>query len=122
MSDSNPSETFSYLAEELNSLKLGYLHMIERTGEPMAVEPKKRLAWSYSQDLKGSLILNGGYDSERGNDAIQNSLADLISYGTLFLANPDLPERFRKKATLNTPDMKTFYSGEEKGYINYPSL
>lgn len=122
MSDSNPGETFSYLAEELNSLKLGYLHMIERTGEPMIVEPKKRLAGAIRKIFTGSLILNGGYDKERGDDAIQNSLADLISYGTLFLANPDLPERFRKKARLNTPEMTTFYAGEEKGYIDYPSL
>jgi len=68
--------------------------------------------------------LNGGYDEERGNGAIQNGVADLIAYGTLFLflANPDLPDRFRKKASLNTPDMTTFYAGEERGYTDYPSL
>jgi N-ethylmaleimide reductase len=122
MSDSNPSGTFSYLAEELNSLKLGYLHMIERIGEPMLVAPKERLAGTIREIFRGTLILNGGYDEERGNRAILNGVADLIAYGTLFLANPDLPERFRKKASLNKPDMTTFYAGEERGYIDYPSL
>jgi N-ethylmaleimide reductase len=38
------------------------------------------------------------------------------------LANPDLPERFKRNAPLNEPDIKTFYAGEERGYIDYPSL
>jgi N-ethylmaleimide reductase len=52
----------------------------------------------------------------------QQTAADLVSYGVLFLANPDLPERFRTGATLNTADISTFYSGGEKGYTDYPSL
>jgi N-ethylmaleimide reductase len=46
----------------------------------------------------------------------------MISYGALFLANPDLPERFRTHAKLNTPDRATFYAGGEKGYTDYPAL
>ncbi len=122
MTDSNPLETFSYLAEELNGLELAYLHMIERVGEPKLVPPENRLASVIRRIFKGSLILNGGYDALKGNDAIQNGSADLISYGSLFLANPDLPERFRKSASLNTPDKATFYKGEERGYIDYPAL
>ena len=122
MSDSNPLETFSYFAEELNGLKLAYLHMVERVGEPMIVAPPARLAKAIRSIFKGTLILNGGYDALKGNDAIQNGVADLIAYGSLFLANPDLPERFRKRAPLNTPDITTFYVGEERGYIDYPSL
>jgi N-ethylmaleimide reductase len=122
MSDSNPLETFSYLAEELNGLNLAYIHMIERVGEPMIVAPEARLSKAICSIFKGTLILNGGYDALKGNDAIQNDVADLIAYGSLFLANPDLPERFRKRASLNTPDITTFYEGEERGYIDYPSL
>jgi N-ethylmaleimide reductase len=122
MSDSNPLETFSYFAEELNGLKLAYLHMVERVGGPMIVAPEARLAKAIRSIFKGTLILNGGYDALKGNDAIQNGVADLIAYGSLFLANPDLPERFRKLASLNTPDITTFYEGEERGYIDYPSL
>jgi N-ethylmaleimide reductase len=122
MSDSNPHKTFSYFAEELSRLNLGYLHMIEGVSGPMYVEPEARFASIIRRIFKGTLILNGGYNAEKGNAAIQKSEADMISYGSLFLANPDLPERFRKNAPLNTPDIKTFYAGEEKGYIDYPIL
>jgi N-ethylmaleimide reductase len=122
MSDSNPRETFSYFAKELGNLKLGYLHMIERVGAYMQVASEARFASTIRQIFKGTFILNGGYDAQKGHDTIQKNEADLISYGTLFLSNPDLPERFRKSAQLNAPDIKTFYVGEEKGYIDYPAL
>jgi N-ethylmaleimide reductase len=53
---------------------------------------------------------------------IESGLADLVSFGALFLANPDLPDRFGKNAPLNSGDPLTFYTGEEKGYIDYPAL
>ena len=59
---------------------------------------------------------------ESGKEAIEDGLADLIAFGTLFLANPDLPERFMSDAPLNHEDIATFYTGEEKGYTDYPSL
>lgn len=122
MSDSDPLETFSYLAKELNRLRLGYLHMIERVSEPQLVLPEERLAPAIREIFEGSFILNGGYDAKKGDEAIRKKEADLISYGSLFLANPDLPERFKKNAPLNSPDIKTYYAGEEKGYIDYPTL
>lgn len=122
MSDSNPIKTFSYLAKELNDLKLGYLHMIEHVGGPMVVAPQKRFASYIREIFKGTFILNGGYDATKGNEAVRKGKADLIAYGALFLANPDLPERFKKNAPLNAPDIKTFYAGEERGYIDYPRL
>jgi N-ethylmaleimide reductase len=66
-------------------------------------------------------MLNGGFDRETGNAAISEGLADLVSFGSLFLANPDLPERFAEGAPLNPPDRATFYGGTEKGYIDYPT-
>jgi N-ethylmaleimide reductase len=122
MFDSNPLEIFSYLALELNKLKLGYLHMIERVSEPQIVPPEERFAPRIREIFDGTFILNGGYDAKKGNEAIRNKDADLISYGSLFLANPDLPERFKKNAPLNSPDIKTYYAGEEKGYTDYPTL
>lgn len=122
MSDSNPRETFSYFAKELSNLKLGYLHMIERVGEPVLVAPEARFASIIRKIFKGTFMLNGGYSAEKGNEAIRNGEADLVSYGSLFLANPDLPDRFKRNAPLNTPDVETFYAGEERGYIDYPAL
>lgn len=72
--------------------------------------------------FEGTLILNGGYDAQIANEAIESGLADLIAFGVLFLANPDLPERFRKNAPLNKEDLATYYTGEEKGYTDYPSM
>lgn len=122
MSDSNPRETFSYFAKELSNLKLGYLHMVERVGEPVLVAPEARFASVFRKIFKGTFMLNGGYSAEKGNEAIRNGEADLVSYGSLFLANPDLPDRFKRNAPLNTPDVETFYAGEERGYIDYLAL
>ncbi len=123
MSDTNPRQTFSYFARELNNIRLGYLHMVEPVGGRMgATAPDARLAPIIREIFEGTLMLNGGYDARSGNEAIEKGNADLISFGVLFLANPDLPERFRKNAPLNSADVATFYTGEEKGYIDYPKL
>jgi N-ethylmaleimide reductase len=123
MSDSKPRETYSYLAEEMNNIGLGYIHMVEPVGGRMgATPPTAKLAPIIQDIFEGTLILNGGYDFRSGNEAIEKGDADLISFGVLFLANPDLPERFRKNAPLNQADVATFYMGEEKGYIDYPKL
>jgi N-ethylmaleimide reductase len=59
-------------------------------------------------------MVNGGYDRQKGDAIINSGEADLVSFGRLFLANPDLPARFRLNATLNEPDSSTFYEGDEK--------
>lgn len=123
MSDSNPVETFSYLTRELNALELAYLHVVEAIAGPMAQPAEtSRITPVLRKKFKGTLMVNGGYDADSGNDVIERDEADLVSFGVPFLANPDLPERFRKSAPLNEPDFDTFYSGEEKGYIDYPML
>ena len=66
--------------------------------------------------------MNGGYDARTANAAIARGEADLVAFGVPFLANPDLPARYRSDAPLNAPDQATFYAGEEKGYIDYPAL
>ncbi|MNL88116.1 N-ethylmaleimide reductase [compost metagenome] len=48
--------------------------------------------------------------------------ADIVAFGKLYIANPDLVERLRKKAPLNAWDQSTFYGGGEKGYTDYPTL
>ncbi len=123
MSDTNPRQTYSYFAGELNKIGLGYLQMVESVGGWMGAVPKEaRIAHIIRNIFKGTLILNGGYDVRSGNEAIEKGYSDLISFGVMFLANPDLPLRFRKNAPLNSPDVATYYLGEEKGYIDYPKL
>jgi N-ethylmaleimide reductase len=123
MSDTDPSGTFSSLASELNRIGIGYIHLVEPVGGRLGVTtPDARIAPLIRAHFDGALILNGGYDATSGNDMIESGLADLVSFGVLFLANPDLPYRFAQHAPLNSGNPSTFYTGEEKGYIDYPVL
>jgi N-ethylmaleimide reductase len=123
MSDSNPIETFSYLTERLSQLGLGYLHVLEAIGGPLVAPAGTVRALPILRDkFNSAVIVNGGYDFDAGNAVIARGEADLVAFGVPFLANPDLPVRFRKRASLNTPDQATFYSGEEKGYVDYPAM
>ena len=67
-------------------------------------------------------MVNWDYDKDKGNAAIASGNADLVSYGKLFISNPDLPNRFKLNAPLNQPDPNTFYGGDEHGYTDYPTL
>jgi N-ethylmaleimide reductase len=123
MNDSNPRETFSYCAEELGSMGIGYIHLIEPVGGRLGLtESYRQVAPLIRTKFDGTLMLNGGFNAVSGNAAIESGSADLISFGVPFLANPDLPERFRKNALLNDADSSTFYSGKEKGYTDYPAM
>ena len=81
-------------------------------GDPVAPEIRKVFT--------GPLMLNGGYDAATGAEAITSGAAEFISYGIPFIANPDLPERYRLGAPLNEPDFETFYTHDAKGYTDYP--
>ncbi|HZH13913.1 MAG TPA: alkene reductase [Archangium sp.] len=122
MSDSTPAETFSYMARELSRLGLGYLHVTEAVSGKSAPSPEQRISPLLRKAFQGAFIVNGGYDAQTGEAALSRGEADLVSYGVPFLANPDLVERYRNGAPLNTPDFSTFYSGEEKGFTDYPAL
>jgi N-ethylmaleimide reductase len=120
MHDSNPLETFGYATEALNRFGLAYLHIVEVTEADLR-HGGTEVPTSYLRDrFTGTLMVNAGYDRDRGNAVIAKKEADLVSFGTLFLANPDLPRRFALKAPLNQPDPITFYGGTEKGYTDYP--
>ncbi len=122
MTDSNPKEHFSYIAQELNTFNLAYLHIVDalegdiRHGANVVDLAVLRNAY------KGVLVTNGAYTQDRGNHAIENNLADAVSFGELFIANPDLPERFKSHAPLQKPDPNTYYTQDAVGYLDYPSL
>jgi N-ethylmaleimide reductase len=71
--------------------------------------------------FRGLLIANGSYTKETADGAVASGVADLVSFGRAFLANPDLPERFAVGAPLAEPDASTFYGGDARGYTDYPS-
>jgi N-ethylmaleimide reductase len=70
----------------------------------------------------GTLLAVGGFSKASGEAALAAHRTDLIVYGRPFIANPDLVERFRLDAPLNTPDVRTFYGGDDHGYTDYPTL
>jgi N-ethylmaleimide reductase len=67
-------------------------------------------------------MANNGYDLALAIEARQRNLADLISFGRLYIANPDLVERLQVGARLNVPDRATFFGGSAVGYTDYPAL
>lgn len=118
--DSNPQTLFDAVAIALSKLKPVYLHVVEvnMAGEVDASVDMQQIRKNFS----GNYIANGGYDKQRGESAIESSAADMIAYGVGFLANPDLPERFKLGKALNEVDPSTFYGGDEHGYTDYPAL
>lgn len=122
MADSQPLETFGFVLRELDRLGVVYVHLVEGSEADVrhggTVVPTERLRPLFSR----ALVVNNGYDGPRAETAIREGRADLVSFGRLFLANPDLPHRLAVGAALNEPDPNTFYGGGEAGYTDYPAL
>jgi N-ethylmaleimide reductase len=122
MGDENPEQTFSHVVDVLNDFRLVYLHVVEASpGEAPADQRLTELFKHLRAAWKGVYIVNGGYDAARGELAVSSNHADAVTYGRLFLANPDLPKRLRHGGPLNAPDPKSFYGGTELGYVDYPN-
>ncbi|NJK39742.1 MAG: alkene reductase [Oscillatoriales cyanobacterium RM1_1_9] len=125
ISDSNPQALFSYVAKALNSFDLAYLHIVEPRikGDRSIEDESNGLGVKFFRPIfKGNLITAGGFTRETGNKILAEGDADLVAYGRLFIANPDLPKRFRLEADLNAYDRSTFYAQTLEGYIDYPTL
>jgi N-ethylmaleimide reductase len=121
ISDSDPQPLFDHIVDGLNALKLVYLHVVEgATGGPRDIAPFDY--GSLRKRFKGAYIANNGYDVELANKVLNANEADLIAFGKLYIANPDLAERLKRGAPLNAPDKATFYGGSARGYTDYPSL
>ncbi|HEV3263402.1 MAG TPA: hypothetical protein VG013_41590 [Gemmataceae bacterium] len=73
-------------------------------------------------NLRHRLVMAGGFNQDNAESGLQQGKADLIAFGRKFLANPDLPQRFRLRAPLTGDDRATYYGGGAKGYTDYPSL
>jgi N-ethylmaleimide reductase len=114
-SDATPQETYQYLVQRLGSLKPSYLHLV-RTRSPFDYRALLRPLFD------GALLQGGGFDRDSAESLIISGGADAAVFGSLYLANPDLVERFSRNAPLNTPDRDTFYSEGERGYIDYSTL
>lgn len=111
--------TYTALVEALAPLNLGYLHQLEAAG-------MRDLTHRLRKTWPATFILNPFTGRQPTGPAelelLDNGTADLLAYGALFLANPDLPARLARGGPFNTPDPATFYGGDEKGFTDYPTL
>lgn len=118
--DSDPMATFGAAIDRLDGMGLAYLHLVEgQTGGDRAEAADLaglRARWH------GVYMGNNGYDREMALAAAAEGRADLVAFGRPYIANPDLVERLRADAGLNTPDPATFYGGGREGYTDYPAL
>lgn len=122
--DDDPVATFSAAIAFLDRLHaLAYLHIVEAPVGTSSPDERAVCSTELARSLfKGPLISTGGYTPESGEHALERRCADLIGFGRLYLANPDLVERVRSGAALNEPDRATFYSRGDHGYLDYPAL
>ena len=115
ISDANPQETYTTLVGAIGNVGLAYLH-VGLFGTPVDYHGLLKPLF------KGTYFAGGGLDQAKAEALVGAGRADAVVFGALFLANPDLPERFRHDAALNAPDQSTFYTPGPKGYIDYPAL
>jgi 2,4-dienoyl-CoA reductase-like NADH-dependent reductase (Old Yellow Enzyme family) len=115
MGDSDPAATFGYVAREAGRRKIAFICARESLDAPRQGPMMKR-------EFGGVFIANQQLTQETGEALLAKGEADAIAYGQLFIANPDLPLRFAKHASLNTPNPETFYAQGEEGYTDYPFL
>lgn len=119
MDDANPHETYAALLKAVDGMGLAYCHLIHIPLEGQDALELVRANWS------GPVIENGGLNFDRASAVIAEEKAEAVSFGYLFIANPDLAERFRSGAPLNKANRANFYTGEGDdriGYLDYALL
>ncbi len=121
--DDETTELYNYVISRLNDYPLAYIHLTEPFTDVSKVDLAiKEVAKHFRKFYKGTIITNVRYTKETANQVIASGDADLVAFGSLYIANPDLVERFKVDAPLNTPDKDTYYTPGEKGYTDYPKM
>jgi 2,4-dienoyl-CoA reductase-like NADH-dependent reductase (Old Yellow Enzyme family) len=117
-------EQFTYVAKQLNTFGLAYLHVMDglafgfhELGDPMTLSEFRAV-------FDGPLIGNCGYTKESAEEAVASGLADMIAIGRPYISNPDLVERWKVGADLNPEaDVKDWYSpAGAEGYTDFPTM
>lgn len=106
------------LIEELNSLGLAYIHIVDHSSMG-APEVSPELKAKIRANFKGKYILSGGYDAARANADLDGQRGDLVAFGRPFISNPDLVQKLQNGTALTAPDFNTFYTPGEQGYTDY---
>ena len=122
--DTDPQALGIHMAKSLSQLGILYCHVIEpRMVTIFDKSESNESLMPIRKAFNGTFIVAGGYTRSEGNKVLASGGADLVAYGRLFLANPDLPRRFELDAELNKADRSTFYTHDPVvGYTDYPFL
>jgi 2,4-dienoyl-CoA reductase-like NADH-dependent reductase (Old Yellow Enzyme family) len=115
MGDSDLPQTFEYVARRLGERRIAFICAREYIG-PDRLGPRLKAAFG------GVYIANEKFTYESAAHAVKSGEADAVAFGKLFIANPDLPQRFALQSPLNEPRPAEFYSGGAEGYTDYPDL
>ena len=114
MGDSDRLALFTHVATELGQRKIAFIAAREHKAADW-IGPQLKAAFG------GVYIANEKFTRETAEAAIEAGEVDAVAFGQLYIANPDLVERFRDGLALNPPDMSTFYQGGAEGYTDYPT-
>jgi len=115
VADSDPEATFGYVARELGRRNIAFLAAREKA----AADEE---GFSLKREFGGVYVANEANDQRGAQELLANGKADAVAFATLFIANPDLPQRFAENASLNEPDAASFYTPGPIGYTGYPTL
>jgi N-ethylmaleimide reductase len=120
MIDADPMIVFTKAVTGLSDMGIAYIHMVEPLENDLKEgDVLKDNAQRFRPHFKGKMIAGGGFDLAKAEMILENEGADLVSFGRLFIANPDLAERLRLEKPLNAPDPETFYGEGAEGYTDY---
>lgn len=121
--DSDPESVFVPAAKVLNDLGIGFLELREQSPEgTFGASAVPKLSPAIRKVFSGPIVLNQDYTFEAAQRDLASGVADAIAWGRLFIANPDLVDRFRRGAPLNSDNPKTWYAPGAEGYTDYPAL
>jgi N-ethylmaleimide reductase len=121
MEDKEAIDAILLASKLFNKIGLAYIHLSEADWDdaPLVSEEFRH---DLRRNFGGSIIVAGNYTSETGTELLDTGLVDFIAYGRKFLANPDLPYRFKHQLPLNEiTDPSTLFGGNDIGYTDYPS-
>ncbi len=121
MPDDTTEQQYKQLAARLKELGILYLHIVDHSSMGAPVLPQS-MKDALRTAFGSTLLLSGGYDAARAEADLEAGKGELVAFGRMFLANPDLVKRTLLGAELNEPDHNTFYTPGEKGYNDYPTL
>lgn len=113
---------YTALTQELNTLKLSYIHVVDHSPMGAPEVPASMKEAIRKNFTNGLYILSGGYDTvERADQDLTTGKGDLVAFGRPFISNPDLVHRLKNDIELAPQDFDTFYTPGEKGYTDYPT-